>query len=130
MISSVVFSWTILARELVSFKQVDYEAIKSRFGFYGLRYRGHSHMYMHGLVPSQEFHEREKLMHCAAYIMEEHAPDDPWEALKRLLRAKSERPIPDLLTVAKSPGLVAKGLCMRFFLRMSYRAGSRIWQLM
>jgi choline dehydrogenase-like flavoprotein len=104
-----------LGARVGSFKQKDFDAITSRFGFYGLKYRGRSHMYMHGLVPSKEFHEREKLMHCAAYMMEERAPDDPWEALKRLLRAKSERPISDLLAVAKSPGLVAKGLGMRLF---------------
>ena len=102
-----------LGARIGRFKPEDFAAITSRFGFYGLKYRGHSHMYMHGLVPSTELQERERLMHCAAYMMEERAPDDPWEALKRLLRAKSDRPISDLVAIAKSPGLVVKGLGTR-----------------
>jgi len=97
------------------FKAEDFAAIVSRFGFYGIKHRGRSHMYMHGLESSKELQEREQLMHCAVYMLEEHAPDDPWDALKRLLRAKSDRPISDLLTVSGSPGLLAKGLGMRLF---------------
>ena len=104
-----------LGARIGRFKPEDFAAITRRFGFYGLKHHGHSHMYMHGLVPSRELQEREQLMHCAAYMMEERAPDDPWEALKRLLRAKSEWPISDLVAVAKSPGLVVKGLGMRLF---------------
>jgi choline dehydrogenase-like flavoprotein len=104
-----------LGARIGRFRPEDFAAITRRFGFYGLKYQGHSHMYMHGLVPSRELQEQEQLMHCAAYMMEERAPDDPWEALKRLLRAKSERPISDLVAVAKSPGLVIKGLGMRLF---------------
>lgn len=104
-----------LGARIGRFKPEDFAAITRQFGFYGLKYHGHSHMYMHGLVPSAELQERERLMHCAAYMMEERAPDDPWEALKRLLRTKSERPISDLVVVAKSPGLIVKGLGMRLF---------------
>jgi choline dehydrogenase-like flavoprotein len=104
-----------LGARIGRFKPEDFAAITSRFGFYGLKYRGQSHMYMHGLVPSRELQERERLMHCAVYMMEERAPDDPWEALKRLLRAKSEKPISDLVAVARSPGLVVKGLGIRIF---------------
>lgn len=104
-----------LGARIGRFKPEDFAAITKRFGFYGLKYRGHSHMYMPGLVPSRELQERERLMHCSVYMMEERAPDDPWEALKRLLRAKSEKPISDLVAVAKSPGLVVKGLGMRLF---------------
>ena len=104
-----------LSARIGRFEPEDFAAVTRRFGFYGLKYRGHSHMYMHGLVPSKELQEREQLMHCAAYMMEERAPDDPWEALKRLLRTKSKRPISDLVAIAKSPGLVVKGLGMRLF---------------
>ncbi|CAH2601799.1 Glucose-methanol-choline (GMC) oxidoreductase:NAD binding site [Rhodovastum atsumiense] len=90
-------------------------AIVDRFGFYGLRRRSQIHMYMHGLTLSREVQEREGLLHCAAYMMEERAPDDPWEALKRLLRATSTAPVADLLAVARSPGLLAKGLGLRLF---------------
>jgi len=72
-------------------------------------------MYMHGLVPSPELQEREQLMHCAMYILEERAPDDPWDALKRILRAKTDGLLADFITVGSSPGLLAKGLAMRLF---------------
>jgi choline dehydrogenase-like flavoprotein len=92
------------------FKAEDAAAIIDRFGFYGVRYRSNAHIYTHGLVPSAELQEREKLLHCAAYMAEERAPDDPWDALKRLLQARSNRPISDLVAVASSPRLLAKGL--------------------
>jgi choline dehydrogenase-like flavoprotein len=97
------------------FQVEDFAAIVRRFGFYGVKHGGRSHMYMHGLVPSKELQEREQLMHCAAYMMEERALDDPWDALKRLLRAKSDRPLSDIAMIAKSPALVTKGLGMRLF---------------
>jgi choline dehydrogenase-like flavoprotein len=97
------------------FNVEDCDAIVRRFGFYGVKHRGRSHMYMHGLAPSSELQEREGLMHCAAYMLEERAADDPWDALKRLLRAKSKKPVSDLLAVARSPGLLAKGSGMRLF---------------
>ena len=95
------------------FNTEDCAAIVRRFGFYGLKHRGRSHMYVHGLAPSTELQEREGLMHCAAYMLEERAADDPWDALKRLLRVKSGKPASDLLAVARSPGLLAKGVGMR-----------------
>ena len=70
---------------------------------------------MPGLVPSKEVQESERLLHCAAYVLEERAPDDPLDALKRVLCSKSDRPISDLLTFAFSPGLAAKHLGMRLF---------------
>lgn len=94
------------------FKVEDCPAVVERFGFYGVKHRGRAHMYMHGLVPSKELQEQERLLHCAIYMSEERASDDPWDALKRLLRAKSDRPISDLLAVASSPGLLAKGVGM------------------
>jgi choline dehydrogenase-like flavoprotein len=97
------------------FNADDHAAVVKRFGFYGLRHQGRSHMYMHGLVPSPELQEREQLMHCAMYILEEHAPDEPWDALKRILRAKSDGLLADLITVGSSPVLIAKGLAMRLF---------------
>jgi len=97
------------------FRVEDCPAIVKRFGFYGVNHRGHAHMYMHGLVPSKELQKKERLLHCSAYMMEERAPDDPWDALKQLLRAKSDTPIADLLAVAFSSGLLAKGVGMRVF---------------
>jgi choline dehydrogenase-like flavoprotein len=95
------------------FNVEDYAAVVRRFGFYGVKRRGRFHMYMHGLVLSKELMQRERLMHCAVYMFQEHAPDDPWDALKRLLRASSDRPLSDLVAVGGNPALLAKGLGMR-----------------
>lgn len=95
------------------FKADDYRSVLQRFGFYGLNYRGSAHMYMHGLAPSRKLQSREQLLHGAIYMMEERAVDDPWDALKRLLRIKSDRPFADLLAVASSPALLAKGVGRR-----------------
>jgi len=97
------------------FKAEDCPAVMERFGLYRVRHRGCTHRYMHGLVPSKELQERERLLHCAVYMLEARASDDPWDALNRLLRAKSDRPISDLIAFASSPGLLAKGVGMRVF---------------
>jgi choline dehydrogenase-like flavoprotein len=97
------------------FRLEDCPAVVKRFGFYGVKHLGRSHLYMHGLAPSREFQERERLMHCAAYMQEERAPDDPWDALKRLLRKTSKNPISDLGSVGASPGLLAKGIGIKMF---------------
>jgi choline dehydrogenase-like flavoprotein len=95
------------------FKADDHRSVVERFGFYGINHGGSTHMYMHGLVPSRELQAREQLLHSAVYMMEERALDDPWDALKRLLRVKSDRPLADLLAVASSPALLAKGVGRR-----------------
>jgi choline dehydrogenase-like flavoprotein len=88
-------------------------AVAGRFGAYRVRHHGRTHRYIQGFVPAKEIQERERLMHCAAFMMEEPASDDPWGPLTRLLRAKSTTLFSDLLSVASNPGLLAKGACMR-----------------
>jgi choline dehydrogenase-like flavoprotein len=95
------------------FKVEDIPAVLERFGLYGLKRGGRAHMYQHGLVPSRELQQREQLLHCAAFMSTERASDDPWDALKRLLRAKSDRPLSDVLALVSHPNLVAKGVAMR-----------------
>jgi choline dehydrogenase-like flavoprotein len=97
------------------FKAEDWRAVLERFGLYSIKHRGRRHLYMPGLVLSKEFQERERLLHCAVYMSQKHTLDDPWDSLKRLVRANSDKPISDLLNVASSPGMVAKGLGVRAF---------------
>jgi len=91
----------------------DASRVVDRFGFYGLSQAGRTHMYMHGLALPRSVQEREGLLNCALYILEERAPDDPLEALKRLLARKSSAIGADLSALARSPGLLAKGVCMK-----------------
>lgn len=87
--------------------------IVKRFGFYGVRHNGRTHMYMHGLAPSPIIQEREQLLNSAVYFMPERAPDDPWDALKRLLRRNSAKPGCDMLAVLSGAGLLARGIGMK-----------------
>jgi choline dehydrogenase-like flavoprotein len=91
----------------------DASRIVDRFGFYGLSQAGQTHMYMHGLALPRSVQEKEGLLNCALYILEERAPDDPLEALKRLLARKSSAIGADLSSLARSPGLLAKGVGMK-----------------
>src|ERR1700730_11710057 len=95
------------------FKADDYRSVVERFGFYGVNHGGRAHMYMHGLVPSRELQAREQLLHSAIYMMEERALDDPWDALTRVLRAKSNSPLADLFAVVSSPRVLAQGVGRR-----------------
>jgi choline dehydrogenase-like flavoprotein len=95
------------------FGLADCDAAVKHFGFYGLRHKGRTHMYMRGLAASPELQEREGLLNSAIYMLEDRATDDPWDALKRLLRRETENPLSDVAALAKSPGLLAKGASLR-----------------
>jgi choline dehydrogenase-like flavoprotein len=95
------------------FEARDLAPVIKRFGFYGVRHDGRTHMYMHGLALSPDLQERERLLNSAVYFLPERSPDDPWDALKRLLRRKSAHPAQDVLAVMAGAGLLTKGIGMR-----------------
>ncbi|WP_454289051.1 GMC oxidoreductase [Rhizobium arsenicireducens] len=88
-------------------------SVAKRFGFFGVSHKGRAHMFMHGLALTPEIQEREGLLNAAVYFATERAPDDPWDALKKLLRRRSTNPGRDLLTVAAGSGFIARGIGMR-----------------
>ena len=94
-----------------SFGKADAAAVARHFGFFGLR-RGN--FYLRGLALSPRLQERERLLNCAVYPVQELAEDDPWLALKRLRRSKTLRHAADALS---SPTLLASGLYRRLILR-------------
>ena len=96
-----------------SFRLADCAAINRRFGFYGVSHHGQTHMYQHGLALSPALQAREGLLNCAAFMMERRAPDDPWGALKRLIRRQSAQPFADGLAVAMGSSLVLRGAASR-----------------
>lgn len=63
--------------------------IIDRFGFYAVKSGGRVDMFMHGLALTSAIQKQEELSNSAVYFMMERAPDDPWDALKRLLREKA-----------------------------------------
>lgn len=91
------------------FKPDDISRVIRHFGFCGVRHGGRTHMYMHGMALRPEIQERERLLNAAVYFMPERAPDDPWDALKRLMRRKSSYPLRDSWSVISGIGLVVRG---------------------
>lgn len=84
-----------------------------KFGFYGLNHAGNSHMFQHGLALSRQLQEEEGLLNAAIYFAPQRAADDPFDALKRLIRGQSDGPLRDLAASARGIGLIARGMGAR-----------------
>ena len=84
-----------------------------RFGFYVVRHGGRKHMYLRGLVPTPALQERERLLNSSVCIMEERSPEDPWDALKRLLRRDFANAFRDAVSVLFGAKLLASGIGMK-----------------
>ena len=79
-------------------------ALQKRFGRHNLR----GHLFRAGLRLSPEIQRQEGLLNCAAWLGEVVAPDDPWNALKRILDGRPELPA-DAKAVAANAGLYLRG---------------------
>jgi choline dehydrogenase-like flavoprotein/nucleoside-diphosphate-sugar epimerase len=88
-----------------SFKIAGSDALQKRFGRYNVR----GHLFRAGLRLSPEIQRAEKLLNCAAWLGEVVAPDDPWDALRRVFRGKPQLP-GDAIAVASKAGHLARGL--------------------
>jgi choline dehydrogenase-like flavoprotein len=84
-----------------------------KFGFYGLSDAGRSHMFMHGLALSPATQREEELLNAAIIFAPQRAPDDPFDALKRLMRGHDERRLSDVVTAMRGIGLIARGVGAR-----------------
>lgn len=87
--------------------------LSRRFGFYSVHRDGRTHLFMHGLAITPEVQEGEQLLNAAVYFTPMRAPDDPWDALRRLVRLRSRQPGRDLLSTVRGIGLLAKGVGMK-----------------
>ncbi|MCT7375575.1 GMC oxidoreductase [Chelativorans salis] len=92
-------------------------AIARHFGFYGLALGSRTQFYLHGLSLSPQLQEREGLLNCAAYPVQELAEDDPWLALKHLSRRRGGNRMRHAWRALSSPGLLAAGLHRRLVLK-------------
>lgn len=88
----------------------DVSAMTKAFGFVGVPHEKRMHMFMHGLAVDPVLQAREGILNSALFFMPQRAPDDPWDALKRLLQRKSDRPSRDLISIAGGAKLLVKGL--------------------
>jgi choline dehydrogenase-like flavoprotein len=98
---------------LASVTGADIEPIARHFNFYGLVHDGRTQFYLRGLSLSPEIQAREELTNCATYPVQIHAADDPWMALKRLLRGSRQGLGADVGTVIRSAPMVAAGIYER-----------------
>jgi len=80
------------------------EALRRRFGRYNVRGR----FFRAGLRLSPEIQREERLLNCAGWLGEVLAPDDPWDALRRLAARKPRLPA-DVVSVARNVPLMVKG---------------------
>lgn len=87
--------------------------IQERFGFYGLVGSEKLHYYLHGLALSPRLQEEEGLLNCAAFVAKTHAADDPWSALRRIAHRSTKSVFNDLMAIATSPGMLARGAYSR-----------------
>ncbi|MBW0269638.1 hypothetical protein ATM97_00465 [Nocardia sp. MH4] len=66
-------------------------AALARFGRYVVRGPRGKHTYQHGVALSPEVQRGESLLNCALWLQEVTAPDDPWDAVQRVLSGKGRR---------------------------------------
>jgi choline dehydrogenase-like flavoprotein len=85
----------------------------ARFGLTGLREKGRTYVYMHGLGLSEAYQRANKALNGAVFVTEERASDDPFSALRRLLRRRSDSIFGDVLSVIRSPMRLARGATAR-----------------
>jgi choline dehydrogenase-like flavoprotein len=84
-------------------------------GFYTIMHKRALIMYMHGLSLSPETQARERLLNSAIYVLPEIAPDDPIEAIKRLLKFRTSNLVRDLGSSLSSVSLLAKAAGLKIF---------------
>jgi choline dehydrogenase-like flavoprotein len=71
-------------------------------------------MYLHGLALTPEIQREEKLLNASIFFAPDLAPDDPWEAFKRLIRLESKEWVKDLGRVVRDISLLIKALGVKF----------------
>jgi choline dehydrogenase-like flavoprotein len=110
---------------LGSVSAFDAPLVDRRFGFRGVRHRGQMHMCMCGLALAPALQEREGLLNGAVYLLGNRAPDDPTEALKRLMRRDSSQPVSDVVALLRSPWMLAKAVGIKTLQSRRFPDGAR-----
>jgi len=87
--------------------------LAARFGLYGYREGGRTHVYMHGLALDPAWQRAEHALNGALFVNEERADDDPFTAAKRILKRQSPSVLKDAMSVARSPVRIVRGATAR-----------------
>ncbi len=96
--------------------EIDLRSAAELQRYYGLFQPGHrarGNVFVRGVTLSRHVQQQRELLNCAAWMTEERAADDPWDAVKRLLLRQPAASVRDLWTVASQPGLILGGLANR-----------------
>ncbi len=94
---------------VASFDMWTANELPSQFGLYTVRASGGVRMFRQGVKLSPSVQRAEGLLNCSAWVSEVVTEDDPWHALKRVLRGKAHLRR-DVAIIGSNAGLLAKGL--------------------
>lgn len=85
-----------------------------RFGFFAVTRNRRAYMYLHGLALTPDIQREEGLLNASIFFVPDLAPDDPWEAFKRLIRRESPEFRKDLVRVGSGIGILVRALGLKF----------------
>jgi len=92
---------------IADFDPVAAESLRESYSFFRLESGA---VVAAGFALSAATQEREKLLNCAAWLDEDRAADDPWDAIKRLRRpGPAGRKMTDVWAVLADPNLLLRG---------------------
>lgn len=97
--------------DIGSFEVPGSQKLQKRLG----RYNVQGHLFRAGFRLSPDVQRSEQLLNCSAWLGEVLAPDDPWEALRRV-RGGTRKP-GDVRDLAMNTGFLARGLVDYFIER-------------
>lgn len=88
----------------------DAHRVREYFGGYSRIVDGRRHDFIDGLSLSPGTQEAKRLLNCAAWVDEQRAPDNPFDAARRLARRGSQQVRRDWWAVASQPGLLGRAV--------------------
>ncbi len=94
---------------VASFAAADYGRLRRHFGAHNVRCPTGNQLFYQGMRLGPAIQRREGLLNCAVWLTEMVAPDDPWSALKRVLRDRAV-PRQDALAIMSNLGLFTRGI--------------------
>ncbi len=110
------FLWTIREPSSAPLQFSTASEILKRFGFYHVKCGQNNYRFRHGFRVSPAIQRKERLLNCSAWPNEEVLKDDPWKALKRILRGKS-RAVADLRAIVSNADALLQGAADLFVRR-------------
>ena len=96
--------------EIAEFEPDAFTHLRDRYGLF--RTDGAPNFFARGLTLSEDAQARHGLLNCAAWITEDRAADDPWDAAKRLVArgGRARARARDAWSVVSQPGLLLRGV--------------------